>query len=99
MPEINPTYGKLLRQLREGAKLSMSDLSRAIEMHRAQISDVELGKRPPFGVSRSLKIARAMGLEDPVPLMVEAARARGLDAEAVRALDGERLVELLESVL
>ena len=99
MPEINPTYGKLLRKLREESGLTMSALGLAIELHRAQISDVELGKRPPFGVSRSLIIARALQLENPVPLMAEAARARGLDAKAIRALDGDYLNELLETIL
>ena len=77
-PVDNRAFGQLLRSLREGRRLSMSAVARAIQVSVVYYRDVERGTRRPFS---SIKIdfaalATILGT-DAGELQRAAAEARG----------------------
>jgi transcriptional regulator with XRE-family HTH domain len=69
-------FGKVLRQLREEAKVSMGTLARHLEISVAYLSDVERGNRAPLTNERILNAAEFLHAEAG-PLLEVAAESRG----------------------
>lgn len=62
MPEIQVSFGKRMRSLREGKKISQEKLAEQAGLDRTYISSVERGKRNISLVNIEL-IAKALGVK------------------------------------
>ena len=90
-------YSRALRAAREAAGIRQTDLAKAMGMHRAQLSDVELGGRAAFHVSRTRELAEATGA-DHIHLMALAAGERGIDSAMTEGACTESLETLITLV-
>ena len=71
------SFSQLLRQLRDGAKLTQEELAQAAGLSPRAISDLERGVNRTARKSTAVQLARALGLADPLSTMfVEVARGR-----------------------
>ena len=92
------TYAEALREVREAAGKLQRVLAAELGFSRAMWSDVELGKRSAFHVSRSRDIAEMLEI-DPVHLMALSAGERGIDFAMLEECDQEALEVLVSLVL
>jgi DNA-binding XRE family transcriptional regulator len=100
-PDTSTPYSRALKQGRITAGIQQVDLAKTIGIHRALLSDVELGKRRAFHVSRTAALAEQFKAEDPIQLMALAAGERGVDAAMTEGapLEGlEVLIVLVEKL-
>jgi transcriptional regulator with XRE-family HTH domain len=56
------TFGERLRQFRELAKMSQSELARRANIPQPVISDVESGRQKSVNLDTARRIARALGV-------------------------------------
>ncbi len=68
-------FGKMLRQARTAAGISMGKLARHLEVSVTYVSDVELGKRAPLVVEKIRRAAELIGA-DAEPLERAATKVR-----------------------
>lgn len=73
---MKTTFGKLLRQLREDAKVSMGALARHLGVSVAYLSDVERSNRAPLTHDRICRAAEFLTVKAE-PLLEAAAESRG----------------------
>lgn len=69
--ELDRSYGRNLRRIREKHGFSQEALAFRAEVHRTEVSLLERGKRDP-GVNMTLRLAGALGV-DPGELLAGAA--------------------------
>lgn len=69
--------GTRLRTLRQRARLTQKELAHRAGLHRGTIADIERGRRSNIWFSTARRLATALGLQSPQPLLSEL----GLDAE------------------
>lgn len=93
-----PKFSAALKAAREAAGVRQMDLAKALGMHRALLSDVELGKRLAFKTARALSVARHLDA-DVIRLVSLAAVERGFDAETLDDLDLEGLELVTDLIL
>ena len=56
------TFGERLRQFRELAKMSQSELARRANIPQPVVSDVESGRQKSVNLDTAKRIARALGV-------------------------------------
>jgi transcriptional regulator with XRE-family HTH domain len=56
------TFGERLRQFRELAKMSQSELARRANIPQPVVSDVESGRQKSVNLGTARRIARALGV-------------------------------------
>ena len=56
------TFGERLRQFRELAKMSQSELARRANIPQPVVSDVESGRQKSVNLETARRIARALGV-------------------------------------
>jgi transcriptional regulator with XRE-family HTH domain len=56
------TFGQRLRQFRELAKMSQSELARRANIPQPVVSDVESGRQKSVNLDTARRIARALGI-------------------------------------
>ena len=56
------TFGERLRQFRELAKMSQSELARRANISQPVVSDVESGRQKSVNLETARRIARALGV-------------------------------------
>ena len=61
--------GARLRALRQRARLTQAELAHRAGLHRGTIADVERGRRSNIWFSTARRLATALGLESPQPLL------------------------------
>jgi len=71
-----PTFGKLVREARRRAKKTLQDAARVLNVSVVYVSEVELGKRPPFTAERIERLSEFYKA-DATPLLEAACRERG----------------------
>jgi len=97
-PDLSTPYSRALRAAREAAGIPQMELAESLGMHRALLSDVELGKRRAVHVSRTQQLALSTG-SDQIELMALAAGERGIDAAMTAGASSEALEALIVLVL
>jgi transcriptional regulator with XRE-family HTH domain len=75
------TYGKMLREFRKEAELTISNLADVIRLSTDYVGKVEREVIPPLNVRLTRKICRYLG-RDPTPLLKEIAKHRLSDFPA-----------------
>lgn len=83
-------FGELLKELREGAGLSLGRLARQVGLSAPYLLDLERGARKPPPTPVVLRLARALRA-DPLPLCLAAAAERG---QVELPVDGEDAAEV-----
>lgn len=63
--------GARLRALRQRARLTQGELADRAGLHRGTIADIERGRRSNIWFSTARRLASALGLESPQPLLCE----------------------------
>jgi transcriptional regulator with XRE-family HTH domain len=71
-----PTFGQLIREARRRARKTLQDAATVLNVSVVYVSEVELGKRPPFSAERIEKLAVLYNAEAS-PLLEAACRERG----------------------
>ena len=63
--------GARLRALRRQARLTQAELAHRAGLHRGTVADVERGRRTNIWFSTAWRLASALGLPSPQPLLCE----------------------------
>lgn len=69
-------YGRRLRDARKAADKTMEDVANFLGISTVYVSDVERGKRAPWHMDRTLKVAEFLRT-DPSPLLAAAVEVGG----------------------
>lgn len=91
------SFGRLLKSLRKGRQLTLSDVANAVGISVVYYRDIELGKRKPFSAMRVdfEVLAQKLGVEARV-LLKSAANERGqLEFDFTAAGEYERRIAVL----
>ena len=85
-----PSFGSLLRQLRDDAGLTQDELAEAAQVSQRAISDLERGINRTARKDTAVLLAGALGLDGQArELFISAARGRAPAGEALAAATGE----------
>jgi transcriptional regulator with XRE-family HTH domain len=88
---MSQRFGDALRRARRKGGKTLSDLAGLLGVSIVYVSDVERGNRKPLSSDRILKAARFLQI-DPAPLLIAAAKERGVieyEISKARPLEAE----------
>jgi predicted ATPase/DNA-binding XRE family transcriptional regulator len=89
--QLEPSFARLLRQLRVKAGFTQEELAEAAQLSPRSVSDLERGINRTARKDTALLLADALGLTQPVrELFVEAARGRAPVTDVLAAMSGLR---------